>query len=87
MDYTEEAVLKAFLYRINCGLLFDTVTNFTGLNLSLDTMYSKKGVYSRDESSELLLVDDETRITGEHGTIVIVFYKNNQLIIKEYGNK
>jgi hypothetical protein len=89
MDYIDKLRLKAFLYRINCGLLFDATMNITDFkDLTADDAYSKTimqlpGATMPIPNFNLALCTIGSYTNLYSQTVVEVGYENNKLIIKE----
>lgn len=95
MDYIDKAKLRALLYRVNCGLLFDRVFNASGFDLSVDDVYSRhidSDIMSETEYDLLICKPTANDLFCElwstnHLIIILGYDKNNKLILNEYGNK
>ena len=96
LNFIDRAKLKALLYKINCGLLFDRAFNGTKFTLSKDDLYSRNVDLSHG-GYVLENVEYNLFITGilekrdyilpmfSKCTIVMVDFENYEFICQEYN--
>lgn len=81
MDYIDKMRVKAFMYRLCCGLKIDKVQNQTRLDLSADDLYAKE-ITLYPEEFDFLIVPLDYPADTTNSNAVMIGYENNQLIIK-----
>lgn len=82
MDYIDKLRIKAFMYRLCCGLRIDKVQNQTKLNLSADDLYTRRLTFYPDGFDFLIVPLEYPVDIDKPSNAIMIGYENNKLTIK-----
>ncbi len=88
MNFIDKAKLRAFLYKLNCGLIFNNTINYTDFdNINALDLYSKNVDIEHDSKKYDLIITTEENTVLRHtfpdGLIIVINKTEEELTYKE----